>query len=63
MVPKSFGDGLAHVAFVQNTWDPAKWNDARIDGIPKKKNEIQQAAFTVICTFMELILLHHVFTE
>uniref|UniRef100_A0A158Q8N6 BUB1 N-terminal domain-containing protein n=1 Tax=Elaeophora elaphi TaxID=1147741 RepID=A0A158Q8N6_9BILA len=46
LVPKSFGDDLAHVAFVQNSWDPTKWKDARIDGIPKR-NEIHQAAFTV----------------
>ncbi|EFO22871.2 hypothetical protein LOAG_05615 [Loa loa] len=47
LVPKCFGDNLARVAFVQNSWDPTKWNDARIDGIPKKRNEIHRAAFTV----------------
>lgn len=50
LLPKSFGDGLAHVAFVQNSWNPTKWKDARIDSIPKR-NERHQAAFTVICTF------------
>ncbi|VDN01844.1 unnamed protein product [Thelazia callipaeda] len=36
LVPRSFGDDLAHVALVQNSWDPTKWKDAKIDGIPKK---------------------------
>uniref|UniRef100_A0A915PG64 BUB1 N-terminal domain-containing protein n=1 Tax=Setaria digitata TaxID=48799 RepID=A0A915PG64_9BILA len=46
LVPKSFGDDLAHVAFAQNSWNPTKWNDARIRGIPKR-NEMHSAAFTV----------------
>ncbi|VDK80414.1 unnamed protein product [Litomosoides sigmodontis] len=46
LVPKSFGDKLAHVAFVQNSWNPTKWKDARIDGI-LKRTEVHQAAFTV----------------
>ncbi|KAL3984570.1 hypothetical protein ACH3XW_35055 [Acanthocheilonema viteae] len=46
LVPKCFGDDLAHVAFIKNNWDPTKWTDARIDSIPKK-NEIHRAAFTV----------------
>ncbi|CAG9540756.1 unnamed protein product [Cercopithifilaria johnstoni] len=46
LIPKSFGDDLAHVAFVQNSWDPTKWKDARIDGIPKR-SKIRHAAFTV----------------
>ncbi|KAM3717627.1 Mitotic checkpoint serine/threonine-protein kinase BUB1 beta [Dirofilaria immitis] len=45
LVPKSFGDNLAHVAFVQNSWDPTKWSDARIDGIPR--SEMHQAPFMV----------------
>lgn len=46
LVPKSYGDELAHVAFVQNSWDPTKWKDARIDGIPKR-SKVNPAAFTV----------------
>lgn len=46
LVPKGFGDDLAHVAFVQNSWDPTKWKDARIDGIPKIEEKISPT-FTV----------------
>ncbi|OZC12248.1 hypothetical protein X798_00769 [Onchocerca flexuosa] len=45
LVPQSFGDNLAHVAFVQNSWDPTKWNDARIENIPR--SEMHQASFMV----------------
>ncbi|VDN20028.1 unnamed protein product [Gongylonema pulchrum] len=46
LVPHSFADGLAHVAFVQNSWAPTKWKDARITNIPRTRARAL-AGFTV----------------
>lgn len=38
LVPKDFGDTLAHVELAENSSDPSKWKEARIDGMRQTRS-------------------------
>lgn len=46
LVPKDFGDTLAHIKLAENTYEPSKWKEARVDGI-KKTSGPASASFDV----------------